>query len=204
MLTVQRVLNLSWTRNGKCEQGVISCDSISLLTLVYRYKSNRCEQVETVPLLGPNMLAYFELCHIRACFASKDDMLKVSWLMMNHYLNGVLPATYSCAHAGNGQGRAGLVAVHPTTVSCGSQKGAAWLMVSAFLAGRGSCKRGSGRRRSKSLWWRCSGIESGGKGWSGWSVGGELFAGRGWSGREGVFCQDFNERCIGFINGGPV
>jgi hypothetical protein len=35
--------------------------------------------------------------------------------------------------------------------------------VSAFLAGRGSCKRGSGER-SKSLWWRCSGIESGGKG----------------------------------------
>ena len=57
---------------------MISCDSISLLTLVYRYKSNRCEQVETVPLLGPNMLAYFELCHIRACFASKEDMLKVS------------------------------------------------------------------------------------------------------------------------------
>jgi hypothetical protein len=71
--------------------------------------------------------------------------------------------------------------------------------VSVFLGGRGSCKRGSGSRSSM-LWWRCSGIESGGKGWSGWSVGAELFAGRGWSGREWVFCQDFNERCIGFIN----
>ncbi len=75
-----------------------------------RYKSTRCELVETVPLLGPNMLAYFELCHIRACFASKDDMIKVSWLM----LNGVLPATDTCVNAGNGQGRSGHLADHTT------------------------------------------------------------------------------------------
>ena len=36
-----------------------------------------CEAEQEVLLFGPGLLALFEYVHIRACFATKEDMFKV-------------------------------------------------------------------------------------------------------------------------------
>ena len=51
--------------------------ALLILGCLARYKSNKVEEKEDIPLLGPQLLALMELCYIRACFASRVHMKKV-------------------------------------------------------------------------------------------------------------------------------
>ena len=42
-----------------------------------RYKRNKCEIVEEIPIFGPQLLGLIDYSYIRACFSNRDDMHKV-------------------------------------------------------------------------------------------------------------------------------
>ena len=53
------------------------CLSALTLECPDRYKSENCENVEGIPVFGPQLLGLIKYCNIRACFAGREEMHKV-------------------------------------------------------------------------------------------------------------------------------
>ena len=89
------------------------------------YKSTKLEVEEEVPIIGPQLLALMEYCHIRACFATKDDMYKVCDCLLECFFQKVdahpLNVSFGAA-AGDPQDGSGGVVSRPREVPCGSRQ----------------------------------------------------------------------------------